>query len=287
MKLIDINFELLNAACKEHHADWNWKNVNSPFARLYMVESGTARVIMPDGVHVIQPGYLYLIPSFVTHGYESDGTFVHYYFHIYSENDFFDLYSFPFEVEAGELDILLVKRLLAINPGMELKRSDPSTYDNTQLLAKRLSEKGSDLTAVNMDTKGILLQLLSRFLNNTRPKNNISESRIIKALQYIHEHIHDKITVVGVAGHCHLNSDYFARVFKKEMRVTPLTYINKRKMEKAQLMLALNRKPIKEIAYELSFHSVKQFNKLFNKMIGMSPKVYRRLHYTDSCSLIM
>jgi AraC-like DNA-binding protein len=284
MKLDDFNFVLLNAAHKLHHGDWNWKNVNSPFARLYMVESGAAKVIMPDGVHIIQPGYLYLIPSFITHGYESDSTFVHFYFHIYDEYGFFDLHSFPFEITVDELSVLLVKRLLAINPGIELKRSDPRTYDNTQLLAKKLSEKKPDLAA-NMETKGILFQLLSRFLQKAHLKNSTSESRIVKALQYIHEHIHDGITVDKVAKHCQLNRDYFTRIFKKEMAMAPLFYINKRKIEKAQLMLALNRKNIKDIAYDLSFNNMNHFNKLFNKMVGMSPKQYKKLHYTDVFSI--
>ncbi|MDR3140767.1 MAG: AraC family transcriptional regulator [Tannerellaceae bacterium] len=270
-----FNFTLLNAACKIHHADWNWKNVNSPFARLYVVKNGVAKVIMPDGIHIIQPGYLYLIPSFITHGYESDSTFTHYYFHIYNEYDFFDLHSFPFEIEACELDSLLVNRLLAINPNMELKRSDPRSYDNTQLLAKRLSDGSPNLVA-SMETKGILSQLLSRFLYKAQPKNNISEIRIIKALQYIHEHIYEDITINEVARYCNLNSDHFTRIFKKEMAITPLFYINKRKIEKAQLMLALNRKTVKEIAYELSFNNMTHFNKLFNKMVGVSPKTYRK-----------
>jgi AraC-like DNA-binding protein len=179
------------------------------------------------------------------------------------------------------LDVLLVKRLLAINPGMELKRSDPQTYDTTQLLVKQLSGKKPD-SASGMETKGILLQLLSRFFNRMQPKKNISESRIIKALQYMHEHICDSLSVSEVAKHCNLNSDYFGQVFKREMNLTPLQYIQKKKIEKAQLMLALNRKTIKEIAYNLSFNDMKHFDRLFNRIVGMSPKMYRKLHYTES-----
>jgi mannose-6-phosphate isomerase-like protein (cupin superfamily) len=67
MKNEDFNLMLLNASRVTHHADWNWKDINSPFARLYMVENGSAQVILPDGAHFIHPGYIYLIPAFVTH----------------------------------------------------------------------------------------------------------------------------------------------------------------------------------------------------------------------------
>ena len=36
----NLHLVLLNVACKSHDADWNWRGVSSPFARMYMVESG-------------------------------------------------------------------------------------------------------------------------------------------------------------------------------------------------------------------------------------------------------
>ena len=134
----NLNLILLNIAHKFHNADWNWKGVNSPFARIYMVESGYATVIMPDGEHIIEPGYLYLIPAFVTHSYKNDSVFTLYYIHIYEEQNIFERLSFPFKVPANELDCALVRRLLAINPGRELIRSDPETYDNIPTLMKTI-----------------------------------------------------------------------------------------------------------------------------------------------------
>ena len=36
---------VLNVGLALHNADWNWKNVSRPFARLYYVIEGTAKVI--------------------------------------------------------------------------------------------------------------------------------------------------------------------------------------------------------------------------------------------------
>ena len=41
---------VLNIGLARHNADWNWKNVSSPFARLYYVIEGTAKVILPDHI---------------------------------------------------------------------------------------------------------------------------------------------------------------------------------------------------------------------------------------------
>ena len=35
---------VLNVGLAVHNADWNWKNVNSPFTRLYYVTEGSAQI---------------------------------------------------------------------------------------------------------------------------------------------------------------------------------------------------------------------------------------------------
>lgn len=41
-------FILLNIGHAVQNADWNWKNVCSPFTRIHLVESGTAQIIRED-----------------------------------------------------------------------------------------------------------------------------------------------------------------------------------------------------------------------------------------------
>ena len=271
----NINLILLNTARKVHDADWNWKNVTSPFARIYMVESGSAKVIMPDGVHVIKPGFLYLIPAFVTHGYENDDLFILYYMHIYDEQNLFDRLSFPFEVDASEYDNTLIQRLLDINPGRELKRSDPVTYDNFPTLMQNIARNDEFPFYTVIETKGILLQLFSRFLEKAWFKQEIVDKRIIKVMRFIRENIHRNISIDELASICYLTKDHFIRLFKKEMQCTPTQYINRKKIENAQLMLVIGDKSIKNIAYDLSFDSISYFYRLFRKMTGTSPNRYK------------
>ena len=37
---------VLNVGLAIHNADWNWKNVSSPFMRIYYVTEGTAQVVL-------------------------------------------------------------------------------------------------------------------------------------------------------------------------------------------------------------------------------------------------
>jgi AraC-like DNA-binding protein/mannose-6-phosphate isomerase-like protein (cupin superfamily) len=270
-----LNLILLNAARKEHHADWNWKCVSSPFARLYMVESGVAQVLMPDGVYRIRPGKLYMIPAFVTHSYENDGSFTIDYIHVYDEQNLFDRWNFPFEIDACDLDIMLVKRLLEINPGRELQRSDPDSYDNMPTLMENIV-KNEELTfPMVIETRGILLQLFSRFLDKASPKKDITDKRIINVLRYVRENIEHNVTVKDLSSLCFLTNDHLIRLFKQEMQCTPVQYINQKKIERAQLMLIIGEKSVKDIAFRLSFSNISYFYRLFKKTVGLPPNLYK------------
>ena len=60
------------------------------------------------------------------------------------------------------------------------------------------------------------------------------------------------------------------------MRCTPLQYINQKKIEKAQLMLIISDKSIKDIAYELSFDNISYFYRLFRRLTGIPPSRYKK-----------
>ena len=272
----NLNLILLNAGYAVHHADWNWKGVHSPFARIYLVNSGSAKVVMPDKTHLLMPGHLYLIPSFITHSYVCDGDFTLYYFHIYDEQNIFDRLSFPFEVPAGDLEKMLIKKLLEINQGRELKVYDPNTYDNPPTFFRSISDNELFPFYTIIETKGILLQLFSKFLMQASFKQQITDKRITKTISYIRDNIEQIISVQELAQACCLTEEYFIRIFKKEMKCTPVQYINRKKIERAQILLSLEKKSVQEIAYNLSFWNISYFHRLFKKHTGMTPHQYRK-----------
>lgn len=279
MRKEDSRFILLNAGLSEHYADWNWENVSSPFARLYMVKEGNAKVYLPEGGKEVSPGSLYLIPPFTLHRYECDGYLSLYYFHVYenlaSDIKILEEYNFPFRTEAGRLEESLVKRLLEINPGMELQRYDPSFYDNNSTLIRHIKRNQDSPYHVSLETNGILSQLISRFVSFAPRRYDIADNRINKTLAYIRENIDEEIGLDELAAQCCLSKDHFIRLFKKEMGSTPLRYLNLRKIEKAQLLLISTDMPIKNIARQLSFNNLSNFNRLFKQISGNTPESYR------------
>ena len=74
-----LNLLMLNVGLAQHNGDWNWKDVSSPFTRIYYVSAGEALLHLSDQTVILRPGRLYIIPAYTLHSYECNGPFTHYY----------------------------------------------------------------------------------------------------------------------------------------------------------------------------------------------------------------
>ena len=184
MKNDTSRLTLLNIGYAVHHADWNYKHVNSPFARIYLVKEGKAKVNFYDRIHELTPDHLYIIPPFTLHSYECDSYFALYYIHIYenqfSEHRILEDYFFPSEISSSPLLNILVEQLFQINPERELSKYDPKEYDNSDTLMKTVSFHLRNSFNVMLETEGILMQLLSHFFRDASPKFPTMKNRINK-----------------------------------------------------------------------------------------------------------
>lgn len=271
----------LNVGLAHHHADWNWKDVNSPFARVYYVEEGCAKLVLPDGVHPLRPGCMYFIPPFTTHSYQCDDRFVHYYLHIYEDapdsSGFLEEWNFPTEVQGGELERLLFERLCHLNPHMVLPQSDPTSYDNGPTLVQNINRNRQRTFSNRVESRGIIFQLFARFLDSATRGHGHFDERIRKTMFEIRSRICHPITLDQLAEVANLSKDHYIRLFKREVGCTPQQYINRKKIEQAQLLLFTEDYPVKNVAYMLGFEDHSYFNRLFRQRTGFTPKQYREM----------
>lgn len=274
---------VLNAGLAIHNADWNWKNVNSPFIRLYYVTEGKAQIELPTGIYSLTPGHMYFIPAFTKHSYICDSHFCHYYLHIYEEHQqgssLLDEWDFPVEILGGELDLALIKRLCAINPYMSLPKSDPTSYDNNPTLMQNVLRNKQRAFCDKVESRGIVYQLLAHFMKRAQKKIKSRDERIEKTLSYIHSHIYENINLDSLTDICCLSKDHYIRLFRQKIGTTPLQYINQKKIEKAQLILVTDNMPVKNVALTLGFDDYSYFNRLFKKLTGTTPQEYRHSYH--------
>ncbi|MDR3366823.1 MAG: AraC family transcriptional regulator, partial [Prevotellaceae bacterium] len=264
--LDSLNLNLLNVGFSEQNASWNWKKVCSPFARIYYVKEGRAKTYVDGKAHILEPDYLYLMPPFTLHDDECDSYFALYYIHFYEKalnrESVFDRYDFPLSVKAAQIDLLLAERLTQINPDSYLTHFDPAQYDNIPTFSQHIAENSRMPLHITLETQGILLQLISKFIKSATPKPEHKDARIAKALRHIHEHICQPVSVSHLADISCISEDHFIRIFKKELLLTPLQYINQKKIEKAQLLLLTTDMPVSDVSFELSIENVSYFNRI-------------------------
>lgn len=277
-----LHLYTLNVGCCHHDGDWNWKDVRSPFSRLYYVTEGTAQIEMPSGRYTLKPGYLYFIPAFTIHSDICDSLFTHYYIHIYEEQKdgmyLLDELDFPVEVKAEKTDLELMKRLCYINPFLKLSESDPQLYDNHQTLLNNFHLNQRRPFSDKVESRGILFILMSRFLKFAKPKVEVKDDRIHQTLTYIRKNINRPLDIDHLADKACMSKDHFIRIFKREIGETPNVFITMRKIERAELLLVTTNMPIKNIADSLGYEDNSYFNRLFKKNAGMTPQQYREGH---------
>lgn len=275
-----LDFILLNVGYARHNADWNWKNINSPFARIHAVTRGTAKIVRDGKKHKLVENKLYLTPSYTTHSYECEGDFSSFYIHIYERLDkkpsVFDRLQFPIEIEGDPLLFQLVERLHHLNPERELSHYDPTSYDNSTELIKYIALQGNTPYALELESHAIIQQILSRFMHFATEMTPNVDERMLRVLEYIHANIHTHISLEKLAELSFLTKDHLIRSFKKQVRCTPGKYINQKKIEKAQLLMLLNEYSVQELSYKLGFENVSYFIRLFKKLTGTSPTSYKK-----------
>lgn len=275
-----IQFLPLNVGFAQHDSDWNWKNVRSPFARLYYVTDGEAEVCIGVDNYTLTPGHLYLIPAFAQHNCVCKSKFAHYYIHIYEDQTgagILDEYNFPVEVEASSSDLCLIRRLSELNPFLKLPESNPVAYDNHHTLVSNVRLYHQSPLHNKMESRGILYILMSRFFKFAVPKEDVADSRINQTINYIRRHLDSRIDLETLAGKACMSKDHFIRVFKRETGDTPNAYITKRKIDKAQLALITTDYSIKAIAKMFGYNDHSYFNRLFKQFTGTTPQGYRTM----------
>lgn len=278
--MVIANLLMLNVGHAHHDGDWNFRKINSPFTRIYYVTEGEATVTLHSGTHRLTPGNMYIIPAFTEHTDSCTGIFDHYYVHIYEEDihsgdGIIGNYDFPFEIQGEELDRTLFKLLCEYNASMALKYADPRLYDNKHSLIECVRLNRNRPLFNRLESMGIILQLLGRFIRYSRLKYQTKDSRIQRALKTATTRTGELIRVEELASEACMSTDHFIRLFKNELGCTPAQFMIDKKMMKAKLMLASESMPTKEIAYSLGYDDVSYFSRLFKKHVGTTPTLYR------------
>ena len=282
--LQSLELNIINCDRTQVGIEWDYSDIYGPYHRLYLVKDGQATIHHHGQDFHLTVGVLYLIPGFVRASYRCRSflELVYILFACELEGHFDLLSEIPlqFQVPATELDVRLFDRLLELNPEMALQEIDPKKY-HKDIHYHRAQYYCNEVPLPRfLESKSIVIQLLSRFLlAQSEAKTEDHEKDgvgIEKAIRYIKENAGDNITVQQLADITCLSPDYFSKIFKKNMGIGPLEYINTRRLQRVKLLLLTTDKSIDQIGREVGFGSTSYFLRVFKKYEGVTPRTYRK-----------
>lgn len=124
-----------------------------------------------------------------------------------------------------------------------------------------------------------LLALLIISLSRNNVKSEDACFEIADSIQYIRDHIHEKISISSLAKKCNYSPSYYRTRFKKVTGISPSEFLINLRLEKAFILVSFTEKSMSEISTECGFYDESQFSRLFKKEYGISPKSYRIQHH--------
>ena len=120
------------------------------------------------------------------------------------------------------------------------------------------------------------IQMINSYCLLTKEHSLSQYSSIVRqALMFINLNISSNITVKQVANEIGLSPDYLTRLFKKELGINIITYINRKRIYTSLNLLKTTDLSIEDIGDLIGLNNTSYFYTLFKKEIGLSPKQYR------------
>lgn len=280
-------FSLLHVDHVKLNTRWNYNNVISPYYRLYYIDDGHGLISTKNEQLALKAGYMYIVPSFTLCNLHCPDHLSQYFLHFFEESpdgiSLFQNRRVPDMVKATGTDMAHFKRILEINPGRGISRSDnPKVYEKNVYYKGYQELNNMQSTSVYLETQGILLQLLSRFVETARmaeKDEHLIPSKVLDAISFIQVNLHQNLTVVDLAKRANQHPDYFSRVFFQYTGIRPLAYIHEKRIERAQYLLTTTSMSYAEVAAEVGFENLPHFSRLFKKVTSLTPGQYRQQHH--------
>lgn len=121
-----------------------------------------------------------------------------------------------------------------------------------------------------------ILGLMWRRLDQlTRVPRRPSPFDPVAVARHIHDHLPDRLTLDSLAAVAGLSPAHFARLFRRHFGVSPIRYLNQKRIDVACAMLDESDMKLWQIAHRVGFDDPYYFSRLFRLHTGVPPSAYR------------
>ena len=205
------------------------------------------------GSGIVRPGYALLLDCHHPHSYKANGKCTFLFLH-------FDGAQSRSICQAIESTMGNVLRLP--NPA-------PICESIAEIINYMSTGKRIYIPHASLLVYGVLMHLLSSApVNNEGTTGHLT---IDRALDYIHQHLAEKISVQDIAEYVGYSKSYFSKLFIETVGMTPYKFLIHGRLEHAQQLLQTTNMPIQDIATLTGFNTIANFSHMFKKETGCVP----------------
>lgn len=117
---------------------------------------------------------------------------------------------------------------------------------------------------------------LGRHALEARGRQGQGYARIRNVIEYIHANFDRELTLSELAAQAAMGKSYFSSYFKNTMKMCVFEYIEQVRVSHGAMLLKNTSDSVLEIALQSGFHSSAYFNRVFKKIMKMTPGAYRK-----------
>jgi AraC family L-rhamnose operon transcriptional activator RhaR/AraC family L-rhamnose operon regulatory protein RhaS len=251
------------------------------FYELVIVLNGNGQHITVDKEYTISRGDVFVIKPFVQHNY----TDTH---NLEIEN----ILYIPEKLDIPQADIRSIPGYFALfdaEPRLRQKYDFKSRLTLTrdqlavviQIIVKLHHELKNKNDGFRFMATSYFMQLvgyLSRCYSLSKEKHSQKLLQISSMIDFIETNYHTNMTLHEIASRGSMSVRTLNRVFKDALKMSPIDYLLKVRINNAKTLLEKQDCSVSEAAYQSGFNDSNYFAKQFKKFTGISPREYKKLH---------
>ncbi|HXR65671.1 MAG TPA: AraC family transcriptional regulator [Ktedonobacteraceae bacterium] len=97
-----------------------------------------------------------------------------------------------------------------------------------------------------------------------------------RAIQVMHTHLHELLTLEDLASVAYLSPFHFNRVFRRLIGIPPGEFLSALRFQAARRLLLTTPLSVTDICFEVGYTSTGSFTSRFTQLVGLSPRLLRQ-----------
>jgi AraC family transcriptional regulator len=145
-----------------------------------------------------------------------------------------------------------------------------------EMLAQRVPGPSKRLASfIQLVSACLVEKYTNAAVKPTEFRGGLPISQLRKVQDYITEHLTEDVSVEFLAGLVGLSPFHFSRVFKQTTGMSPLQFVTRERITRAQQLIRETSRSLIEIALGVGYTSPSHFAQVFRRVVGVTPSEFR------------